>query len=167
MKYRPSLFNNVLTPINSNASENWLRNWFKSEAQQSFIIRKTDSKNTSKSTEAIVYINSKCCFKDHISEFSAYEKKEILNYYKSMKTNDRRNKYSKSVVLPVDVMQRTVSGKDSQRTQKFEYFVRIQDKETNFPTLKQINKKAFIEFQQITESRLRPIFSKIETKLKT
>jgi hypothetical protein len=72
-----------------------------------------------------------------------------------MKTNDQRNEYFKSVVLPVDIMRRTVSGKDSHRTQTFEYFVRIQDKKINFPTLKQICKKAFIELNQITESRLR------------
>jgi len=89
VKYRPSVFNNVLTPINSNTSENnRKRNWFQSEAQQSFIIRKTDSQNASKSTEAIVY--SKCCFIDHISQFSANEKKQIFNYYKSMKTMRRK-----------------------------------------------------------------------------
>jgi hypothetical protein len=87
-KYRPSVLNNVLTTINSNTSEkNKKRNWFQSEAQQSFIIRKTNSQNASKSTEAIVY--SKCCFIDHISQFSTNEKKQIFNY-KSMKTIRRK-----------------------------------------------------------------------------
>ncbi len=83
-----------------------------------------------------------------------------------MKTNDRRNKYSKSVVLPVDVMQRTVSGKDSQRTQRFEYFFRIQDKKTNFPTIKQISKKPSLNCIKSQNQHLGKRFSKIETKLK-
>ncbi len=42
-----------------------------------------------------------------------------------METHDQQNEYLKSVVIPVPVLERSIS--DSQRNQTLEYYVRVKD----------------------------------------
>jgi hypothetical protein len=153
-KCRPSVFGSILTPINLNTNgSNSKRKWFESELRENFLI---NSQNTNKSEtfETInESINKKCCAKDHISELSVRQRKEVLNYYQSMETHDQQNEYLKSVVIPVPVLERTVT--DSQRNQTLEYYLRIKDENNpNITISKKVCKKAFLALHNIKRSRL-------------
>jgi hypothetical protein len=70
-----------------------------------------------------------------------------------MKTSDQQNEYLKSVVIPVNVLERTSS--DSRRTQTFEYFIKVKDEiNPNICVAKKVCKKAFLSLHNIKVSRL-------------
>ncbi len=71
----------------------------------------------------------KCCNRNHISRFNTEEIHDIFNYFNSMQLRDQQNEYLKSIVRPVDVVERKVIN--SRKTQPFEYYIKINDKTNN------------------------------------
>jgi hypothetical protein len=70
-----------------------------------------------------------------------------------METHDQQNEYLKSVVIPVPVLERTVT--DSQRNQTLQYYMRIKDENNpNIIISKKVCKKAFLTLHNIKRSRL-------------
>lgn len=156
-KKRESIFGTILTPINtniSNISENKRKkNLFKNNTQD-FIETKNfiNATNEPKISEGISdKITSVCCNKNHIINFSNSEKNEIFNYYNSMKSNDQKNEYLKSVVVPQNLIQT-----NSTRSSNFEYFVQLSDKNNNnLIVRKKVCKNAFLILHNIKDSKLR------------
>ena len=77
-----------------------------------------------------------------------------MNYYNSINSNNQKNQYLKSVVIPVEVLQRTTTN--SIRKQNFDYYVKIKDKTNpNIQNTIKVCKKAFLTLHNIKDSRLR------------
>jgi len=114
--------------------------------------------------------DDECCSFKHLSKLklSVKEKLEILNYFKSMKNRNQQNEYLKSLVKPIEILQRTTSN--SKRNINFEYFINWNDKSNhNIQTLNKVCKTAFLKLHQIKDSRLRRKIktNRDETEIKT
>ncbi len=155
---RKSVFGSVLTTIDYNIEKDSSKRkheWFKSATRESVLSKRFKSDNSLENNNTLnINDYEKCCKRDHISKFSAEEKCEILNYFNSIKTNDQKNEYLKSFVIPVDVLNRRVSN--SGRTQSIEYYIKTRDRDNpNIQKETQICRQAFLKLHQIKESRLR------------
>ncbi len=89
-----------------------------------------ESANNEEKCELNSFNNSEiCCNKKCILILSKIEKNKILNYYKSMKSHEKENEYSKSVVIPQNLIER--KGTIQPRVSNFNYFSQFNAKNNN------------------------------------
>jgi hypothetical protein len=85
-----------------------------------------------------------------------------------MNNRNQQNEYLKSLVKPIEILQRTISN--SKRNINFEYFINLSNKSNpSIKTLNKVCKIAFLKLHQIKDSRLRRKIqtNRNETEIKT
>jgi len=144
-KKRDSVFGSVLTPINiniSNQSEKRKKNLFRNNIQDFITTQQLmKSMNEGENSEKVSFSNDYiCCTKKCFINIKNSEKTEISNYFNSMKMNDQKNEYLKSVIIPQSFIVRI--GTIQPRISNFEYYAQFSD--MNNPNLA-VRKKSLCE----------------------
>jgi hypothetical protein len=157
-KKRVSVFGSVLTPINTNisnkTSENRKKNLFTNNIHDSITTQKLIKSVNENSGEVSFSSDYICCSKKCFLNINNSVKTEILNYFNSMKSNDQKNEYLKSIVIPQSFIVRI--GTIQPRISNFEYYAQFSDMNNpNLTVRKKVCVSAFLKLHNIKYSRLR------------
>jgi hypothetical protein len=153
-KKRESIFGSILTPINTNISNNSNKRkkvLFSNNYHDFISAEKCVKSNNEINIEnSIESTNSVCCKKKCISNLTNSEKSEVLRYFNSIKSVNQQNEYLKACINPNCLNQ--TKGKTNGN---FEYTIRINNNEHQFNVIRKVCTQAFLKLHEIKYSRLR------------